>query len=219
MISSSDAHFEPVETTRIDAAAPLPRSSAGWDWEDLARPRPSDAVEAEAAREARHAEELELTFQHGYREGQMATRADLNRHIRTAIATASGAARALTDRRAAWEARLKDDLAALAVGIARQIVGREIATSPDIVAELVQNAVETFPTDHALRVRVHPSDLRTLTAALDGHEEHALAARTLRWTPDDDVQPGGCVVEGPTGIVDGRLDQALERIYQKLTHG
>lgn len=219
MISSSDAAFEPVETTRIEAAAPPPRPSGGWDWEELDRPRPSDVVEAEAAREARHAEELELTFQHGYREGQMATRADLNRHVRTAISAASAAARALGDRRAAWEARLGEDLAALAVGIARQIVGREITTSPEIVAELVQSAVETFPTDHALRVRVHPSDLRTLTAALDGHDEHALAARTLRWTPDEDVQPGGCVVEGPTGIVDGRVDQALERIYHKLTHG
>jgi hypothetical protein len=31
--------------------------------------------------------------------------------------------------------------------------------------------------------------------------------------------PGGCIVEGPDRIVDGRLDEALCRIVRSLTDG
>lgn len=211
--------FEPSGLTSRSARSPEPAGvPLRWEWEDLARAKTDTAADLEALREARHAEELELTFQHGYREGQMATRADMNRHLRTAMAAAGAATRALGEKSAAWEAAVRDDLAALAVVIARQIVAREIATTPETVAELVDRAVALFPTEHALRVRLNPDDFHALTSGVGDDAGDLPHGRAVRWIPDAEIAPGGCLVEGPSGIVDGRVDAALERIYRTLTH-
>ena len=44
----------------------------------------------------------------------------------------------------------------------------------------------------------------------------SLVASTI---PDETVSRGGCVVEGPERIVDGRVEGALERIYRTVSHG
>ena len=43
------------------------------------------------------------------------------------------------------------------------------------------------------------------------------AGREVRWIPDASIGRGGCVVEGPERIVDGRLESALERVYRRIT--
>ena len=50
-------------------------------------------------------------------------------------------------------------------------------------------------------------------------DDETTGGREARWIADEDVVPGGCIVEGPDRIVDGRVDQALERIFWELTRG
>ena len=127
---------------------------------------------------------------------------------------------ALDDIRAsreAWNAQLHERLVVLAAGIADWVVDRTCQEDSTVISDLAQRAIESFPVDEAVRIRLHPNDHATLS------DPELLAQvageRAVTWIPDEDVVPGGCVVEGPDKIVDGRIDEALARIVRALTDG
>jgi flagellar biosynthesis/type III secretory pathway protein FliH len=112
-----------------------------------------------------------------------------------------------------------ENISALALAVARHIIGREVRAEPAVVAELVKRALAEFPIDQPLRVRVNPHDLSLLSRpAPDATAPVAIAPnRDVRWMADSRIQPGGCVVEGRERIIDGRVDTALERLYRQLS--
>jgi flagellar biosynthesis/type III secretory pathway protein FliH len=110
---------------------------------------------------------------------------------------------------------LEENIAAISVIVARQIVGREVATTPEIVADLVRRALTEFPIEQAVRIRVHPVDLSLLTLAGAGTQP-ITGSREASWLADARVGRGGCLIEGRDRIVDGRIDAALERAYHRM---
>jgi len=110
---------------------------------------------------------------------------------------------------------LEENIAAISVIVARQIVGREVATTPEIVADLVRRALTEFPIEQAVRIRVHPVDLSLLTLAGAGTQP-ITGSREASWLADVRIGRGGCLIEGRDRIVDGRIDAALERAYHRM---
>ena len=109
----------------------------------------------------------------------------------------------------------------IAIGVAQQVITREVATPGDIVVELVSRALQEFGLDQALTIRVNPGDLEALLSAerAAGDDIATLTkGREVRWMSDARIEKGGCVVEGRERIVDGRVDTGLERLYRRLTH-
>ena len=83
------------------------------------------------------------------------------------------------------------------------------------MVDLVRRAVGQFPVGEELTIRLNPQDLTLLS---DVSAEGSPTGRNdTRWIADPLIEPGGCVVEGPDSVVDGRLDRALERVYRSLT--
>ena len=112
---------------------------------------------------------------------------------------------------------LEENIAAISVIVARQIVGREVTTTPEIVADLVRRALTEFPIEQAVRIRVHPLDLSLLTLAGTAKGTQPITgAREASWRADDRIGRGGCLIEGRDRIVDGRIDAALERAYHRM---
>ena len=114
-------------------------------------------------------------------------------------------------------ANLEENLAALAVTIARQIIGREVRSTPDLIIDLVRSAVSEFPVEQPLRIRVNPLDLSTLSVVSDGVAIRIAPDREITWAADPRITPGGCMVEGNERIIDGRVDTALERVFRTLS--
>jgi flagellar assembly protein FliH len=114
---------------------------------------------------------------------------------------------------------LEENVAALAVIVARQIVGREVTTTPEIVADLVRRALTEFPIEQAVRIRVHPLDLSLLTLAGTAQGTQPITGtREASWLADARIGRGGCLIEGRDRIVDGRIDAALERAYHRMAN-
>src|SRR5690606_7902934 len=109
----------------------------------------------------------------------------------------------------------ESNLKALAVAIAQHLIGRELESGPDIVAEMVRRALSHFPLNQPVRIRINPQDLALISATRpDGQGPVPIApGREVRWLADPGVERGGCLVEGQDRIVDGRVDLALERAY------
>ena len=106
---------------------------------------------------------------------------------------------------------------ALAIGIARHVVGVEFEADPQLVATLVARALAMAPLAGPVTLRLHPDDLeaiRDLPLIRDARP----GTVELRWAADSSIVRGGCVLEGPTSVVDGRIDRIMLDIYERLAN-
>lgn len=208
MLSSSGAH------------APIAPAPALWALEDLS---PEGAVfrstEAEPAHdlEAIQREAYERGFEDGRRHGEAQEAARLEplaRALNDALLT-------LQEEADHWVGNAQENICAVAMAVARQLVGRELQSDASGVEDLVRQALAEFPLDQPVIVRLNPADLAALTA-MQLHAEGRAAPLgadrpEVQWTADPRVTRGGCVLEGRDRIIDGRIDTALERLYRRLT--
>jgi len=196
----------------------VPRDDAGrqaepWCLDDFAFPPPA---ESPVSAPDPIADAYALGFEEGRREGEVAEQARL-RAARRTTEEALDVIRANEER---WSDSIDENIIALAIAAARHVVDRELAIDPALVGQIVARALEAFPIDQPVRVRLNPGDLAVLSAddtpSLD--DLAGVPGRSAHWIADARVVSGGCIVEGRDRIVDGRVDSALERVYRRLTH-
>lgn len=115
-----------------------------------------------------------------------------------------------------WLGNIEENLAAVAVTIARHLIHRELTVTPSVVTELVARALHEFPLEKRLVVRLHPDDNALVREALTAGTTTIDPALEILWVADPNVVRGGCLVEGRERVLDGRMDTALERAYRAL---
>lgn len=209
------------------ASGMLPAMPARWAPEDIeavnwsapANAQPESQVEQEAHARMEVERRVEEAHAAGYDAGRLDGELAEAARLRSAVAATEQALDTIRASEAKWQECVTENIAALAVTIARHVVGRELRTDAAAVADLVKRALAEFPIDQAMRIRVNPHDLSLLSQPTPtGGEPVPIAPnRDVRWMADSRIQPGGCVVEGRERIIDGRVDTALERLYRKLT--
>lgn len=152
-------------------------------------------------------------YERGFADGERVARAEREPAVAAMLAALGQAVEGIRAHEARWLANLEENVAALAVLVARHIVQREVGADPSLLRTLVDGALAQFPVDQAVTVRVHPEELQAVRT-LQG--EAGVPLPELRWVADPAVGRGGCLVEGRERILDGRLDVALERAYRTL---
>jgi flagellar assembly protein FliH len=104
-------------------------------------------------------------------------------------------------------------LAASAVALARQVVRSELASRPEQITAVAQEALEALlQSARQISVRVHPDD----HAAVAQGAAEALAARGARLLADAQVARGGCLVESDIGIIDAGIETRWRRAAAML---
>lgn len=203
---------DPEEEARLEAEARERAEAEARRREEEAREAARLAAEE---REARVREAYEQGYEEGRREGEIAEGA----RLRTAVRAAEEALDEVRAGEVRWTGTIEENVCALAVAIARHVIGRELRGDVETVLGMVRDALAEFPVDQPIRVRLNPTDLTAVRQHQDEPPADALTKdRDARWIADSQVAPGGCVVEGRDRIVDGRVDTALERIYRRLTY-
>ncbi len=190
-----------------------------WDWQDLgnqAVANGKDGLLTAEGMEAQHETALEEAFQEGFRTGEAAGLERALRELDPSRQAAEKAASQLSTLREELNSQNQENILALAMAVAKKVMEGEIQAKPGYVAEMVEKALSHFPLDQKIRVRLNPSDLKLFTGKTGENAPVESGGREVRWTPDDSVAQGGCIVEGPEHVVDGRLDSALERIYRTV---
>ena len=200
---------------RVRAMTPNLGPTPAWSWDDLETTGP-DAERASHEAE-RTGLEVEEAYRRGFVDGDEAGARLARDELQVAMHATLQVLEEVRANREAWDARLQEHLVVLAAAMAQKVVGRTREEDPTVFVELAQKAVATFPIEEALRIRLHPADQSVLS---DGHFlDQVVGDRVVRWIADEDVVPGGCIVEGPDKIIDGRVDEALCRIVSVLTDG
>lgn len=180
---------------------------------------PSPAVQAAAAAltAAERASLIDEGYARGLVDGEMKGLAASQARVADALAVINDANAKLSDVIALAPGVVEENITALAIIVARQIVQHEVKTDSTVVADLVRRALTEFPIDQSVRIRVHPVDLSLLTMADPAAGMAPITGtRDANWMADARVTRGGCLVEGRDRIVDGRVDSALERAYRRM---
>ncbi|MEM9603857.1 MAG: flagellar assembly protein FliH [Pseudomonadota bacterium] len=173
----------------------------------------SDAVLA-AEREAAYAAGFEAGRVDGHATGLDAGRAEGRAELDVSITAFQGVldylARPIDDH----DDRLEDELVALSVAVARQLVRRELATAPGEIVPVVREALAALPSSQRnVSVCLHPDDAALVREVL------AESAESAAWTLSEDplLSRGGCRVEAGYSHVDATLETRLQHIATALS--
>ncbi|MFZ5623219.1 MAG: FliH/SctL family protein [Gemmatimonadota bacterium] len=185
---------------------------------DLRRPAPG---ECEAGPETGEPEEplpdpREEVYAQGYADGVAAGAAQARDELRPVVRALQDLMASFADQRAAILGDLERNVHAVAMGVARKILQREIAADPGAIVEMVRDALELVPMDQPLEIRLHPADHDVVRDALASYVPDR--AMPVQWRPDATLDRGDFVLATPPRLVDGRADVALRTIYDWLNH-
>lgn len=105
------------------------------------------------------------------------------------------------------DAAVEDQLTWLATEIARQLVRRELHSSPGEIVAVVREAVALLPIASAsVQVRLHPDDARLIREVLSlGRDDEPV----WRIIEDQTVSRGGCLVNTDLSRIDATLEKRL----------
>lgn len=195
--------------------------SMNWTWQELGPDvrRGGEGQPSPEVLEAARVRELEETYERGFNDGVDAGRGQALQEMGPNLQASVTVVAEVEEFKDALIGQMQDNLTALALGVARQLIEREVKADAEVVASLVRNALSHFPLDQKLRIRMNPVDLSSISQERSEDRTPVTVGREVRWIPDDGIARGGCVVEGPERIVDGRVDKALERIYRTVSNG
>ena len=192
-----------------------------WTWQDLASEtrRNGSRDPSPEALEAQRERELEEAYERGFDDGAVSGRNQAIKELQPNLQASVRVVAEMEEFKEALLGQMEENLTALALAVARHLMEREVHAEPEVVANLVRKALSHFPLDQKLRIRLHPADLSGMSREQSGGQAPVAGGREVRWVPDETIARGGCMVEGPEQIVDGRVEAALERIYQAVTNG
>ena len=182
---------------------PLPELS----WPSKLGPVPDSGPESDPVADA---------YARGRADAEAAARTDADRRVRGAIAVLHQATAAVREMSSTLTHDLSDHLHSLSLAIAKQLVQREIIGDPSIMAELIQRALELVPQSGPTRLHLHPEDLRAIAPWRDEIDNRDL--RDIEWVADPTIERGGCLAETSHRVIDGRLDESLIALFDRIRH-
>ena len=152
-------------------------------------------------------------YQDGYRDGLVALEAFKQTYASQVTAQLGALTSAYHAELDALQQQMALAVAGAAAQVAHQVVRSELATRPELIATVAQEAIDTLLTSaRHITLRVHPQD-HALVALGTGE---ALAARGARLVVDATLARGGCAVDSDIGAIDATLQTRWERAAAAL---
>ena len=173
-----------------------------------ARRRPMTARELEEI----HNQARREGFEQGLHEGRDAGREEFAQRLRFIDTAIQGLARPFEE----LDESVEQQLAQLAMLVARQLVRRELKTDPAQVIGVVREALTALPVAaRDVRLAVNPEDAEMIRDVLSLHDgEHA-----IRIVEDPVQSRGGCRVLTETSQIDATVESRLNAVIANTLGG
>lgn len=139
----------------------------------------------------------------GYDEGKSAAKAEATRIGKAA----NGLDQALRE----FDQQVADELLALAVEIARQVVRKEISSRPEVILEVINEALAYLPHQHAA-IHLNPEDASLVRSYLGDALTHA-GHRILE---EPTLKHGDCLLEAGGSQIDASTGTRWRRVIESL---
>ncbi|TFZ08344.1 FliH/SctL family protein [Ramlibacter humi] len=150
-------------------------------------------------------------LQQGYEQGSQALESHESRKAADVAAQMKRLLEGFTRDLSTLESQLASDVVSLAVDIAREVIRRELALDEQALLPAAREALRALGEGASvLEVHLNPTDAERIAPALQG------AQPAPRVVPDADLPPGGCRVEGDTGIAEASFTARWQAVMARL---
>jgi flagellar assembly protein FliH len=186
-----------------------------WEMSNFDPPRDPALMSGESAITLSTAEEIEKlkheAQEAGHAAGKAAGYAEGQKRARAEGARLAVLVTQLDDALKVFDQQVAEDLLALALDVARQVIRQTVAVKPEILIETIQEALTLTHHPHAT-IHLHPEDaslVRTYFGEQLAHAGH-------RIQEDKRLQRGGCTIEAGGSQIDARLATRWQRVVATL---
>lgn len=110
----------------------------------------------------------------------------------------------------------------LALKAAKKIVGTQLDLNPETIVEIVQQALKPVRQNHEIKIFVSKQDREALETNKEKLKTLFDQLRILSIEEREDLQPGSCIIETESGIINASLDnqwRALEAAFEAFFKG
>jgi len=111
---------------------------------------------------------------------------------------------------------VEESLLRFAVGVAGQIVRKEIETKPEIIVSLIKESIKKIVGVEKVKVRVNPIEMKYVQGKKAAVHSVSDSLREITFEADDSVETGGCIIESDIGNVDARISTQIEQVKEIL---
>lgn len=160
------------------------------------------------------ADEVEGIYRDAHRQGYAAGYEEGTARARMEAMRLHSLVEALDSAVKEFDQRVGEELVALVVEIARQVVRQGIAVKPESILETVREALVQLPHQHAA-VFLSPADAALVRTHLGEQLSHA----GHRIFEDMAMEQGGCRIEAAGSQVDASMETRWRRVVEKLGVG
>jgi flagellar biosynthesis/type III secretory pathway protein FliH len=110
----------------------------------------------------------------------------------------------------------KEQIAKLAVEIARKVLMQEINEGDYEIEAIIQEALNNVPTMQNVVVHLNPEDFAQCQISEAENEEEKF--KDIKLIPDPNIGKAECLVETPKGMIESVIDEHLESIAKAFTN-
>jgi flagellar assembly protein FliH len=192
----------------------------------LARAR-AEAAEMVADAEIQAEVLREAAWQEGRYNGEQEGRAAAHARIQAEGEAQRAALRAQWDaliddiadaRQALWQTQ-EQEMLALTLAIARQVIKTEATQNPEVVRHVIANAVRRVVDKEMVRIRVCVGEAGRVREMRQDLLETLDGLHHLEIIDDRRISAGGCVIETNSGTIDAKIETQLGEIARALNLG
>ena len=169
-----------------------------------------------AETEARWRQQLEETSQQRYQEGFQAGVAEKETESREAVERMAQLHQAIEAQRAQILREADQLVVDLAVALARRVTGVQAAFDAKVLLKSMRAALEYLGEHSELVFKVHPEELNIARKFAQRWMEKVNQETAIRVRPGEEVDRGGCMLEGDEANLDARLATQLETLRLAL---
>ena len=152
----------------------------------------------------------------GREAGQQQALTEHRAQLQQAITALTAAATTIDQSRNDLEAVALAEVTQLALAIARRITKRQAAIDPDVMTANLTDAMNLVVKSADVRVAIHPTQRKTLDAALPKLALQYPTLTHVQIIEDPNIAPGGCRIFTEHGQINADLDAQLDRIAGEL---
>jgi flagellar biosynthesis/type III secretory pathway protein FliH len=110
----------------------------------------------------------------------------------------------------------KEQIAKLAVEIARKVLMQEIKEGDYKIEAIIQEALDNVPTLQDVMVHLNPEDFAQ--CQISEAENDVEVFKDIKLVPDPNVGKAECLVETPKGVIESVIEEHLDNIVKALTN-
>lgn len=184
------------------------KTTNNYDFKTSDPGRSADADNQDKIRQ----QSYEKSFAKGYMEGLAKGEQEINEQVvklHSLLAALSVPLPELDDQ-------VVEEMAQLCMAVARQMIRRELKTSPDEIVAVVREVLNILPnTSTDIQLELHPDDVRIINTALVNTGDHP------NWTIVEDplLTRGGCRVVTGKSRIDATVEKRINTIIAELMGG